>query len=531
MGAVHWQTSELKDYSSRGPAPDGRIKPDIAGPTDVSTIASDGRVRSFGGTSAAAPHVAGASALVKHANPAFTPDQIQQFLEQRAEDLGPPGKDNQFGAGRLNLGPVPGALTAPKPPSELVATALSPTSIELRWKDDSDNEEGFKVERRIQGGDFIQIAQVPADTTSFIDSNLTPTTTYCYRVMAFNAAGDSPPSNEACVTTLAALPAAPSELTATAVSPTQINLRWKDNSDNELGFKIERKTQGGEFAQIAILAADVTSFPDTMLSPNTTYVYRVRAFNAAGDSPYSNEAFATTPSALRLLALRSGEPVRETAEPGPKTLSLTQYTLEVLPGVRRLVVRLRALGNLDLHLRFGKPVEVSEGLVLADASSAGPMGLESIELSSEELQIGTYYVAIENQESSTQGYVLVGAVAPGIVPLAFDTPLTIQLTGVVQTGVLEAAQYLIEVPSDAERLTIKLENEGVGRFNAYVRFGQSVELVGGQIVADHLLQMGLDGAATLTLEGEQLKAGRYYVAFENLEPYAQRFTLLASVAR
>jgi hypothetical protein len=87
-------------------------------------------------------------------------------------------------------------------------------------------------------------------------------------------------------------PAAPSNLTANAVSANQINLSWSDNSGNETGFKIER-CQGNNctnFAEIAQVGANVTSFPNTGLTRNTWYRYRVRAFNGSGDSGYSNIA-------------------------------------------------------------------------------------------------------------------------------------------------------------------------------------------------------------------------------------------------
>jgi len=57
----------------------------------------------FAGTSAAAPHVAGAVVLVKQAYPSYTPDQLQQFLEGNADDLGAAGKDNVYGAGVVRL--------------------------------------------------------------------------------------------------------------------------------------------------------------------------------------------------------------------------------------------------------------------------------------------------------------------------------------------------------------------------------------------------------------------------------------------
>lgn len=90
-------------------------------------------------------------------------------------------------------------------------------------------------------------------------------------------------------------PAAPSGLTATQSGLTSIDLAWTDNSSDETGFKIERKTGiGGTYAEIHTTAADVTMYADTGLTANTTYYYRVRATNADGDSDYSNEADANT---------------------------------------------------------------------------------------------------------------------------------------------------------------------------------------------------------------------------------------------
>jgi hypothetical protein len=93
------------------------------------------------------------------------------------------------------------------------------------------------------------------------------------------------------------VPNAPSALTATAVSASQINLSWTDNSSNETGFRIERKTgSGGSWSQIATVGANVTAYADTGLSAGTQYTYRVRAAGSGGDSGYSNEANATTQS-------------------------------------------------------------------------------------------------------------------------------------------------------------------------------------------------------------------------------------------
>lgn len=101
VGAVQVNTNDLMYYSSRGPTLDGRIKPDVAAPTHVSTMLSG--PLGFGGTSGATPHVAGAAALLKEAKPAHTPDQIKSELEGWAIDLGAAGKDNDFGSGKLDL--------------------------------------------------------------------------------------------------------------------------------------------------------------------------------------------------------------------------------------------------------------------------------------------------------------------------------------------------------------------------------------------------------------------------------------------
>jgi len=126
-GAICWQNDALEPYSSQGPTIDGRVKPDIAGQARTSSSVygpAAGCTGGFAGTSASAPHVAGAAALVAETNPAFTPAQVQSFLEAQAIDLGAPGKDNLYGSGRLWLGSAepeaPGATFVPLTPARLL---------------------------------------------------------------------------------------------------------------------------------------------------------------------------------------------------------------------------------------------------------------------------------------------------------------------------------------------------------------------------------------------------------------------------
>ncbi|MGE5608618.1 MAG: fibronectin type III domain-containing protein, partial [Bacillota bacterium] len=234
----------------------------------------------------------------------------------------PAGAGYDIGAYEYN-GSTPTA-TAPAAPSALTATAASTSQIALKWTDNSSNETGFLIERATGTGSFTQIASVGAGVTSFTDSGLTASTAYSYRVRATNAAGNSAYSNTAAATTQAStptvtIPSAPSALTATAASSSQINLKWTDNSNNETGFLIERATGTGTFTQIASVGAGVTSFTSSGLTASTAYSYRVRATNSAGNSAYSNTASATTqastptttiptaPSALAATAVSSSQ--------------------------------------------------------------------------------------------------------------------------------------------------------------------------------------------------------------------------------
>jgi len=94
------------------------------------------------------------------------------------------------------------------------------------------------------------------------------------------------------------VPVAPSLLTATAPTPSAVNLTWIDNSDNENGFKIERSTDNINFTEIATTSTSTTSYIDLAVSPVSLYYYRIRATNIIGDSPYTSPSTSiTTPAA------------------------------------------------------------------------------------------------------------------------------------------------------------------------------------------------------------------------------------------
>ena len=96
----------------------------------------------------------------------------------------------------------------------------------------------------------------------------------------------------------------------------QLQLTWTDNSDNEDGFKIERSTGTSPFTEINVTGSDVTSYSDPDPSSGTTYCYRVRAFNATGDSTFTNEACATTSATMTVLNLGTGSGTVSSAPAG-----------------------------------------------------------------------------------------------------------------------------------------------------------------------------------------------------------------------
>jgi titin len=188
--------------------------------------------------------------------------------------------------------------TAPAAPTNLVTSGATASAVTLNWTDTAANETGFKIERSVSGGTFAQIGTVGADVATYTDSGLSASTTYIYRVSAYNATGDSAYSNTATATTLAVPPASPSRLTASAISSSQIDLSWSDLSFNETGFRIDRSTDGVNFTQVATVGANVTRYSNVGLAESTSYTYRVRAYNSAGSSAWSNLALAQTLTAI-----------------------------------------------------------------------------------------------------------------------------------------------------------------------------------------------------------------------------------------
>ncbi|HHV65407.1 MAG TPA: hypothetical protein GXX46_10105 [Peptococcaceae bacterium] len=180
---------------------------------------------------------------------------------------------------------------APSIPTNLEANPLSSSQIELTWSAAS-RATSYEIYRSTSySGTYSKIATV--STTYYTNSGLSAGTTYYYQIRAINSAGPSSFTSIVSATTLAKnVPAAPQNLTATALSPSEISLTWSAvNSANS--YTIYRSTtSNGSYSVIKTVTTN--SYTDTGLTENTTYYYRVKASNSAGSSDYSSTVNATT---------------------------------------------------------------------------------------------------------------------------------------------------------------------------------------------------------------------------------------------
>ncbi len=173
---------------------------------------------------------------------------------------------------------TPAPVGIPAPPTGLSVTPVSGTTASLTWTDQSNNETGFEVEHREAGGSWSQLATLPAGTQAAQVSGLTAGLLQEFRVRACNQAGCSAWTP---VASVVMPPAAPSGLTATSVTATQVDLAWTDNSSNEVSFVVLRGTSPAPTTQIATLPPNTTTWSDPNVASGTLYYYRVAACSPA----------------------------------------------------------------------------------------------------------------------------------------------------------------------------------------------------------------------------------------------------------
>lgn len=201
--------------------------------------------------------------------------------------------------------PIDNVWTTSRPPTlaaptNLVATVISGTQINVTWTDNASNETGYKIERATDGVHFSILGGTGLDGHAYNNTNLTAGKQYFYRVYAINSNGNSAYSNIASGITgtggTPTTPASPTSLAASATGTSSIHLSWSDNANNETGYRLERSGDGTNFSLLTNLGANAISYDDGSLSPGTKYYYRIQATGSPNSSGYSNIANATTQS-------------------------------------------------------------------------------------------------------------------------------------------------------------------------------------------------------------------------------------------
>ncbi len=183
-------------------------------------------------------------------------------------------------------------------PTGLTATASSSSTIDLSWTDTNARENGYTVERSLNGTSFAVIVTLPASTQSYRDPNLAPVTTYFYRVQAFGRRGaQSAYSNVANAATPAppdtTPPTAPTGQTLTVVGCSEIDVAWLPSMDAGSGLRSYRVYRNGVLLREVL--APATSTADTGLAASTMYAYAVSAVdNAGNESAWTTTQTATT---------------------------------------------------------------------------------------------------------------------------------------------------------------------------------------------------------------------------------------------
>jgi hypothetical protein len=219
---------------------------------------------------------------------------------------------------------------APAAPSNLRFTLRNTSRLDLLWDDNSSNEQGFLVQSSLDGITYSTLETTAANTPEYSARGLNVGTTYFFQVAAFNAGGTSAFSGATSWQTLPNAPAIPSNFTANSVSTSQIDLSWTDVT-GENGYQLDLSTNGTNYSGLTTLGPNVVSYSHTGLNSETTYWYRISAFNIGGTSGFAlanaQTAGVTLASPSALSAYSS---VPATKNPGPATVTLIGSAVEAV---------------------------------------------------------------------------------------------------------------------------------------------------------------------------------------------------------
>jgi chitodextrinase len=338
--------------------------------------------------------------------------------------------------------------TPPTTPTNLVGNAVFPTQINLSWSPSTDNDAVANY-RLYRNG----VLAAALTSTTYQNTGLSPATTYSYRVDAIDATGNASGLSAAVsVSTPSApdttAPTTPTGLAASAVSDTKINLSWSASTDNVAvtGYRVSRNSS------VLTTLGNVTTFQDTGLDPATTYTYRVRALDAAGNvSAQSNAASATTQATPDTIAPTTPSGVSANAISATKigvgwsastdNVAVTGYRMY------RNGVFLTALGNVTTYQDSGLASSTTYTYNVDAIDAAGNASGISTSVGATTLGSNTVTLAWDAVTApNVSGYRVYYGTAPGTYLQAKGAGLTVgNVTTHTVTGLTRGVRYYFAV--------------------------------------------------------------------------------------
>ena len=241
----------------------------------------------------AAPHVAGAVAMIKAANLEFSMTQAIDALFSSADVVADP---NVQGCRRLNLAkavaatPTPPPVPQPTAPGNVWMADVWQRAADVRWND-AQHETSYRVELAEGRGAFRTIDTLAAGTTRYRIKDLISGRAYSVRITAINDSGTAAATVR--FTTVATPPSAPVSLRTTNIWSTKADLAWNLTSQNESQIRIWKMNTRGRWELLSTLNSGVTSFRLTDLATNSQNRIRISVWNSAGEA-FSNEILFRT---------------------------------------------------------------------------------------------------------------------------------------------------------------------------------------------------------------------------------------------
>ncbi|WP_197451620.1 fibronectin type III domain-containing protein [Rosistilla oblonga] len=173
---------------------------------------------------------------------------------------------------------MPSAETVPTVPGNFTLTAMSSTSAQLQWED-SESETSYEIYRWTAATGTVLLATIPADSTSYLATGLTPGSREQFHVRPIN--GDKSARTDwklVVMPSAETVPTVPGNFTLTAMSSTSAQLQWED-SESETSYEIYRWTAATGTVLLATIPANSTSYLATGLTPGGREQFHVKAVN------------------------------------------------------------------------------------------------------------------------------------------------------------------------------------------------------------------------------------------------------------